>query len=394
MGDAILASHGTSEKESGHKSTRNSGNLPDTQMMQMQRPAKSDDQVQSRVRFNVKNSVETCEPDAWVKQDRHHTVRTNGVGKTAEAPRKGTILSGGGRRAKISKQELVDCLQSRNVDGPSLVARRVYKIPHSELQITEIDVTGDGTVFNHGPRRNRSPSSSRNSEKDKAVGCESTAKGKTLELRSQDRVDSDTMSATSDGIRIRERFGAGDANLPKADNKRYRPVSQSDTSQTLNRQEVFVSHKWGKAADKVSKAADKDSKRIVQPRQVTNVQSLGNVYSATSNDENDAKDNSYENVKVGLNSHKRLLDDRERTNSPEVKTEETAPVSFDEAAKLAEWRKSMKAEVKALQNRGCWRVIKTPNGVRLIKSKFVFKLKRDWTGKVVKRKSRLVVLGC
>ena len=39
-------------------------------------------------------------------------------------------------------------------------------------------------------------------------------------------------------------------------------------------------------------------------------------------------------------------------------------------------------------------MIKTPNGVRLIKSKFVFKLKRDWTGKVVKRKSRLVVLGC
>ena len=31
-GGAILASHGTSEKESGHKSTRNSGNLPDTQM--------------------------------------------------------------------------------------------------------------------------------------------------------------------------------------------------------------------------------------------------------------------------------------------------------------------------------------------------------------------------
>jgi hypothetical protein len=45
---------------------------------------------------------------------------------------------------------------------------------------------------------------------------------------------------------------------------------------------------------------------------------------------------------------KRPLDDRERTHIPEVKTEETAPVSFDEAAKLAEWRKSMRAEVKAL----------------------------------------------
>ncbi len=51
-------------------------------MMQMQRPAKSDDQVQSRIRFNVKNSVETSEPDAWVERVGHHKVRTYGVGKT------------------------------------------------------------------------------------------------------------------------------------------------------------------------------------------------------------------------------------------------------------------------------------------------------------------------
>ena len=116
-------------------------------------------------------------------------MRTKGVGKTDEAPREGTRLSGGGRRAKISKQELVDCLQSRNADGHSLIARRVYKLPTSELQTSEIGVTGDGIVLNHGPRRNRSPSSSRNSEKDKAVGRESTVKGITLELRSRDRVD-------------------------------------------------------------------------------------------------------------------------------------------------------------------------------------------------------------
>ena len=112
----------------------------------------------------------------------------------------------------------------------------------------------------------------------------------------------------------------------------------------------------------------------MQPRQVTNVQLLGNVYSATSNDESDAKDNRDENMKVGLSkSHKRPLDDQERINLPEVKTEDIRSVSFDETAKLAEWRKSMKAEVKDLQHRGCW---------------------RDWTGKVVKRKTRLVVLGC
>ena len=66
------------------------------------------------------------------------------------------------------------------------------------------------------------------------------------------------------------------------------------------------------------------------------------VYSATSNDESDLKENSDEKIKVGLsNSHKRPLDDRERTHISEVKTEETAPGSFDEAAKLSEWRKSM-----------------------------------------------------
>ena len=79
----------------------------------------------------------------------------------------------------------------------------------------------------------------------------------------------------------------------------------------------------------------------MQPRQFTNVKSMGNVYSSTSNDdESDAKDNRDENMKVGLSkSHKRPLDDRERINIPEVKTEDIAPVSFDEAAKLAEWKK-------------------------------------------------------
>jgi hypothetical protein len=31
--------------------------------------------------------------------------------------------------------------------------------------------------------------------------------------------------------------------------------------------------------------------------------------------------------------------------------------------------------------------------VRLIKSKFVYRIKKDWTGKVVKRKSRLIMQG-
>ena len=53
----------------------------------------------------------------------------------------------------------------------------------------------------------------------------------------------------------------------------------------------------------------------------------------------------------------------------------------------------MRNEIKALKTRGCWRVVPTPSGIRLIKSKYVYKLKKDWTGKVTKRKSRLVVQG-
>ena len=65
----------------------------------------------------------------------------------------------------------------------------------------------------------------------------------------------------------------------------------------------------------------------MQPRQVTNVQSLGNVYSATSNDESDSKENSDEKISVGFSkSRKRHLDDREPSHIPEVKTEETAPI--------------------------------------------------------------------
>ena len=69
---------------------------------------------------------------------------------------------------------------SRSADGPSLLARIVYRVPNSELQTKGIGVMGDSIVLSAEPRRDRNASSSRNSEKDKAVGRESTVKGKTV----------------------------------------------------------------------------------------------------------------------------------------------------------------------------------------------------------------------
>ena len=73
--------------------------------------------------------------------------------------------------------------------------------------------------------------------------------------------------------------------------------------------------------------------------------------------------------------------------------EEVAPESYKQAVLDPEWRESMMTEVKVLRNRGCWRVVPTPSGVRLIKSKYVYKLKKDWRGNVIKQKSRLVCQG-
>jgi hypothetical protein len=73
--------------------------------------------------------------------------------------------------------------------------------------------------------------------------------------------------------------------------------------------------------------------------------------------------------------------------------QEAAPESYEDAARDERWVQSMKDEVNALKNRGVWRVVQTPGGVRLIKSKYVYRVKRNWTGKIDKRKSRLVVQG-
>jgi hypothetical protein len=72
---------------------------------------------------------------------------------------------------------------------------------------------------------------------------------------------------------------------------------------------------------------------------------------------------------------------------------ELEPQSYDEAVKSAAWRESMEEERRSLQRRGCWRIVDTPEGVSVIKSKYVFRIKRDVAGKIKKRKSRLVIQG-
>ena len=63
--------------------------------------------------------------------------------------------------------------------------------------------------------------------------------------------------------------------------------------------------------------------------------------------------------------------------------DEATPKRLEQAAKSELWRELMYNEQNALKNRGCWRAVDTPDGVRLIE----YMIKRDWAGKIAKRKS-------
>jgi hypothetical protein len=69
------------------------------------------------------------------------------------------------------------------------------------------------------------------------------------------------------------------------------------------------------------------------------------------------------------------------------------PSSVEEAMTKECWRQAMKAEMKAIEENRTWDVSDLPKGQKAIGLKWVFKLKKDPDGKVVKYKARLVAKG-
>jgi hypothetical protein len=74
-------------------------------------------------------------------------------------------------------------------------------------------------------------------------------------------------------------------------------------------------------------------------------------------------------------------------------------VSSDEPATLAEaqadqnWKRAMEEEMSAIEDNKTWKLCELPHGHCAIGLKWVFKVKRDESGAVVKHKARLVVKG-
>ncbi|WVZ87388.1 hypothetical protein U9M48_034029 [Paspalum notatum var. saurae] len=69
------------------------------------------------------------------------------------------------------------------------------------------------------------------------------------------------------------------------------------------------------------------------------------------------------------------------------------PPSYAEAEKDAHWRQAMEEEMNAIMENGTWELVEPPPSCRPISLKWVYKVKRDELGEVVRHKARLVARG-
>ena len=69
------------------------------------------------------------------------------------------------------------------------------------------------------------------------------------------------------------------------------------------------------------------------------------------------------------------------------------PSSFSLDAKQEVWRSAMKEEISAILRNNTWTMVKLNKNIRPIGVKWVFRVKKDSMGKVVRYKARLVVKG-
>lgn len=69
------------------------------------------------------------------------------------------------------------------------------------------------------------------------------------------------------------------------------------------------------------------------------------------------------------------------------------PTNFKQAAMEPAWKQAMEAEIEAIKKTNTWQLTELPPGHKAVGLKWVFKLKRDENGEVVKHKARLVAKG-
>ena len=69
------------------------------------------------------------------------------------------------------------------------------------------------------------------------------------------------------------------------------------------------------------------------------------------------------------------------------------PTSFKSAMKEKLWRRAMEEEIKSIEKNSTWELVKLPEKCKSIGVKWVYKIKRDISGKITRYKARLVAKG-
>ena len=95
-----------------------------------------------------------------------------------------------------------------------------------------------------------------------------------------------------------------------------------------------------------------------------------------------------------LRSVQDIYDDTEEIGEDEVcffTGEE--PLSFKSAMKEKVWRRAMEEEIEAIEKNSTWELMKLPDKCKIIGVKWIYKIKRDNSGEIVRYKARLVAKG-
>ena len=69
------------------------------------------------------------------------------------------------------------------------------------------------------------------------------------------------------------------------------------------------------------------------------------------------------------------------------------PTTYSKASEDEAWRKAMEEEITSIEKNDTWKLVKAPESCKPIGVKWLYKLKKNLLGEIVKHKARLVVKG-